>query len=225
MSEKKPTNVMSNAQFKAMINKKIGEGTIFSLESEGEVVQVEPISTGIPSLDMALGIGGLPKGRVVEIYGLESAGKTLITLMINAAYQRSTKVMPNRKGKKTIFFDMEHALDPVHAKNIGVDISEETGMMVAQPETGEQMYDLIDSMLDMEDVGIIVVDSVPSILPKAVIDASAEDNHMAVAARLNGKMVPQLAKKAHKNGTLLIFINQIRSSMNMYGSRMNILVA
>lgn len=216
---------MSNAQFKAMINKKVGEGTIFSLEKEGETVKVEPTSTGVPSLDLALGIGGLPLGRMIEIYGLESAGKTTIALLVIAAFQRSTRTLPHREGKKTVFFDMEHALDPIHAKALGVDITEESGMMVSQPETGEKMYDLMDAMLDMPDMGIMIVDSVPSILPKAVIEASAEDNHMAVAARLNGKMIPQLVNKAHKNGVLLIFINQIRSTMSMYGSQMNNLLS
>lgn len=218
MSKTTTTKRMSNAEFKAMVNKKMGEGTIFSLEKEGEVVKVEPISTGIPSLDYALGIGGLPKGRIIEIYGPESSGKTTISLKVIAAFQASTKYIPERQGLKTLFYDQEHALDPVHAKALGVDISEETGMMVLQSNTGEEMYDSVLAMIQTGEIGLVVIDSVPSILPKAVIEASAEDNHMAVAARLNGKMVPQIAKAAQEHGVLVIFINQIRGTMAMYGS-------
>lgn len=209
---------VTNKDFINMMNKKLGDTMLFALEGEN-TVQVQPISTGVPSLDYALGIGGLPMGRVVEIYGPESSGKTTLALKTIAEFQKCAKIVIHvLYGKKAVFVDAEHSLDPLHAQTLGVDISEETGMMVMQPDYGEQGYDAMVAMILSGQVGLIVGDSIPAFIPKAVIDASAEDNHMMVAARLNSKMIPIIGNHAKKMNTLVIFINQIREKPTMYGN-------
>jgi recombination protein RecA len=219
-TEEKPmkNEVMSNKAFINMMNKKLGDQVLYAFEGDS-TVKVQPVSTGIPSLDFALGIGGLPWGRVVEIYGQESSGKTTIALKVIAEFQKNSKIIPHVfYGQKSIFVDAEHSLDPFHAQALGVDISEETGMIIIQPNSGEEGYDTMVSLILSGQVGIIVGDSVPSFIPKAVINGSAEDNHMMVAARLNSQMIPVIAQHAMKNNTLVIMINQIREKPTMYGN-------
>lgn len=214
----KQQEAMSNKAFLAMMNKKLGNETLYAFEGE-TTVKVQPVSTGVPSLDFALGIGGLPLGRVVEIYGPESSGKTTIALKVIAEFQKCSKIVGHiLYGKKAVFIDAEHALDPFHAQALGVDISEETGMLVMQPDSGEEGYDAMVSLILSGQVGLIVGDSVPSFIPKAVINGSAEDNHMMIAARLNSQMIPVIAQHAMKNNTLVIMINQIREKPTMYGN-------
>ncbi|EOO44399.1 recombinase RecA family protein [Bacillus cereus] len=209
---------MSNQAFMSMMNKKLGEEMLFAFDGESSV-KVQPVSTGVPSLDFALGIGGLPWGRTVEIYGPESSGKTTIALKTIAEFQKNSKIIPHVfYGKKAIFIDAEHALDPFHAQALGVDISAETGMIIIQPNSGEEAYDSIVSLILSGQVGMIVGDSLPSFIPKAVINGSAEDNHMMIAARLNSQMIPVITQYAQKNDVLFIMINQIREKPTMYGN-------
>lgn len=224
MAKKKEEKVLqkqdkpvSNKSFIDMMNKKLGAEVLYAFEGE-RTVKVQPVSTGIPSLDYALGIGGLPLGRVIELFGPESAGKTTIALMVIAEFQKSAKIQGHPfYGKKAIFIDAEHALDPIHAEALGVDISEE-GMIIIQPDNGEQAYDTMISLMLSGHVGLITGDSLPSFIPKAVIDGSAEDNHMMIAARLNSQMIPVVAQHASRSDTLVIMINQIREKPTMYGN-------
>jgi recombination protein RecA len=208
---------ISNKAFISMMNKKLGEETLYAFDGEN-TTKVQPVSTGIPSLDFALGIGGLPWGRLVEIYGPESAGKTTVTLRIIAEFQKYAKVIPHVfYGKKTVFIDAEHALDPMHAQALGVDISEE-GMIIIQPNSGEHAYDTMTSLILSGHVGLIVGDSLPSFIPQKVLDGSAEDNHMMLQARLNSQMLPVVAKHASDYNCLVIMINQLREKPTMYGN-------
>jgi recombination protein RecA len=220
-SEKsKEVKTVSNAELMAMINKRIGEGSIYTFEGD-DTVRIQPVSTGIPSLDFALGIGGFPWGRVVEIYGPESSGKTTVALKTIATFQHYAK-QPGHPfyGKKAVFIDAEHALDPFHAQALGVDISKETGMLIAQPNCGEEAYNLMEALILSDQVGIIVGDSLPSFIPKAVIDGSAEDNHIGLQARLNSKCIPKISQIASKHNCLVIMINQIREKVGvMYGNQ------
>ncbi len=216
---KSKNEVMTNQAFINMMNKKLGEETIYAFDGES-TVKIQPVSTGIPSLDYALGIGGLPLGRLIEIYGPESSGKTTLALRTIAEFQKSSKIIPHVfYGKKSIFIDAEHALDPFHAEALGVDITKETGMMIIQPNNGEEAYDAMVSLILSGQVGIIVGDSLPSFIPKKVIDGSAEDNHIGLQARLNSQMLPVIAKHASDHDCLVIMINQIREKVGvMYGN-------
>lgn len=214
----KSEKAMSNQAFMSMMNKKLGDEMLFAFDGESSV-RVQPVSTGVPSLDFALGIGGLPWGRMVEIYGPESSGKTTIALKTIAEFQKNSKIIPHVfYGKKVIFIDAEHALDPFHAQALGVDITAETGMIIIQPNCGEEAYDSMVSLILSGQVGMIVGDSLPSFIPKAVINGSAEDNHMMIAARLNSQMLPVISQHAQKNDVLVIMINQIREKPTMYGN-------
>lgn len=211
--------IMDNKTFIEMMNKKLGQEIIYSFEGDN-TAKVQPVSTGIPSLDYALGIGGWPWGRLVELYGPESSGKTTLALHTIATFQKYAKD-PNHPfyGKKAVFVDAEHALDPLHAQALGVDISEETGMLVIQPDSGEQAYDVIISLILSGQVGIIIGDSLPSFIPQKVIDGSAEDNHIGLQARLNSQMLPVVANHAAKHNCLVIMINQIREKVGvMFGN-------
>jgi recombination protein RecA len=212
------SQVVSNKDLLKMINSRMGEGTIYTFEGD-ETVKVQPVSTGIPSLDYALGIGGMPWGRVVEIYGPESSGKTTVALKTIATFQYYAKQKGHPfYGKKAAFIDAEHALDPFHAQALGVDISPE-GMLISQPNNGEEGYDLMETLILSGHVGIIIGDSLPSFIPKAVIDGSAEDNHIGLQARLNSKCIPKIAALAAKHNVLVIIINQIREKVGvMYGN-------
>jgi len=206
------TDIVSNKEFLKKINSRLGEGSIYTFEGE-ETAKIQPVSTGIPSLDYALGIGGLPWGRLVEIYGPESSGKTTLTLKTIATFQQYAK-QENHPfyGKKAAFIDAEHSLDPFHAQALGVDISPE-GMLISQPNSGEEGYDLTEALILSGHVGLIICDSLPSFIPKAVIDGSAEDNHIGLQARLNSKCIPKIASLASKHNVLVIIINQIREKV------------
>lgn len=206
-----PKKVLSNKEFARMMNSRLGEGTIYSLTGDGEdKVKIQPVSTGIPSLDHALGIGGLPWGRVIEMYGNESSGKTTVALHVVKTFQEMAKrTLHPFYGKKTVFVDMEHALDPTHAQSLGVDISGE-GMLVTQPDTAEEAYDHIFAYIQSGEVGVIVLDSLAAMIPKKILDGSAEDNTIALAARINSINIPKVAQMASNHNCLVIIINQVR---------------
>lgn len=189
------------------IEKQFGKGSIMRL-GEDRSMDVETISTGSLSLDIALGAGGLPMGRIVEIYGPESSGKTTLTLQVIAAAQR--------EGKTCAFIDAEHALDPIYAKKLGVDID---NLLCSQPDTGEQALEICDALTRSGAVDVIIVDSVAALTPKAEIDGEIGDSHMGLAARMMSQAMRKLAGNLKNANTLLIFINQIRMKIGvMFGN-------
>jgi len=189
------------------IEKQFGKGSIMRL-GEDRSMDVETISTGSLSLDIALGAGGLPMGRIVEIYGPESSGKTTLTLQVIASAQR--------KGKTCAFIDAEHALDPVYAKKLGVDID---NLLCSQPDTGEQALEICDALARSGAVDVIIVDSVAALTPKAEIEGEIGDSHMGLAARMMSQAMRKLAGNLKQSNTLLIFINQIRMKIGvMFGT-------
>ncbi len=189
------------------IEKQFGKGSIMRL-GEDRSMDVETISTGSLSLDIALGAGGLPMGRIVEIYGPEASGKTTLTLQVIAAAQR--------KGKTCAFIDAEHALDPVYAKKLGVDID---NLLCSQPDTGEQALEICDALARSGAVDVIIVDSVAALTPKAEIEGEIGDSHMGLAARMMSQAMRKLAGNLKQSNTLLIFINQIRMKIGvMFGN-------
>lgn len=210
---------VSNKDFINMMNKRMGEGSIFAFDGDS-TAKVQPVATGIPSLDFALGIGGLPWGRLAEIYGPESSGKTTVCLKVIAEFQKNAKIIPHVfYGKKVLFIDAEHALDPYHAEFLGCDISEETGMLISQPTCAEEAYDLAEASILSGQVGLIVGDSLPSFVPKKVIDGSAGDQNIGLQARLNSQNLPKMATLCSKHDVLFIMINQIREKVGvMYGN-------
>lgn len=191
----------------AQIEKDYGKGTIMKL-GESSNLEVEALSTGILSLDLALGIGGLPKGRIVEVYGPESSGKTTLTLLVAAECQRSDGVVA--------FVDAEHALDPEYAKTLGVDIDE---LLVSQPDTGEQALAIVEALVRSSAVDLVIVDSVAALVPKAEIDGEMEDQQVGLQARLMSKALRKLAGIINKTNTIVIFINQLREKVGvMFGN-------
>ncbi|MGP4122997.1 MAG: recombinase RecA [Sodalis sp. (in: enterobacteria)] len=189
------------------IEKQFGKGSIMRL-GEDRSMDVETISTGSLSLDIALGAGGLPMGRIVEIYGPESSGKTTLTLEVIAAAQR--------EGKTCAFIDAEHALDPIYAKKLGVDID---NLLCSQPDTGEQALEICDALTRSGAVDVIIVDSVAALTPKAEIEGEIGDSHMGLAARMMSQAMRKLAGNLKNANTLLIFINQIRMKIGvMFGN-------
>ncbi|SFU74472.1 recombinase RecA [Xenorhabdus koppenhoeferi] len=189
------------------IEKQFGKGSIMRL-GENRSMDVETISTGSLSLDIALGAGGLPMGRIVEIYGPESSGKTTLTLQVIAAAQR--------EGRTCAFIDAEHALDPVYAKKLGVDID---NLLCSQPDTGEQALEICDALSRSGAVDVIIVDSVAALTPKAEIEGEIGDSHMGLAARMMSQAMRKLAGNLKNSNTLLIFINQIRMKIGvMFGN-------
>ncbi|NIH15755.1 recombinase RecA [Serratia symbiotica] len=189
------------------IEKQFGKGSIMRL-GEDRSMDVETISTGSLSLDIALGAGGLPMGRIVEIYGPESSGKTTLTLQVIAAAQR--------EGKTCAFIDAEHALDPIYAKKLGVDIN---NLLCSQPDTGEQALEICDALTRSGAVDVIIVDSVAALTPKAEIEGEIGDSHMGLAARMMSQAMRKLAGNLKNANTLLIFINQIRMKIGvMFGN-------
>ncbi|RJT40485.1 recombinase RecA [Rahnella woolbedingensis] len=189
------------------IEKQFGKGSIMRL-GEDRSMDVETISTGSLSLDIALGAGGLPMGRIVEIYGPESSGKTTLTLQVIAAAQR--------EGKTCAFIDAEHALDPIYAKKLGVDID---NLLCSQPDTGEQALEICDALTRSGAVDVIIVDSVAALTPKAEIEGEIGDSHMGLAARMMSQAMRKLAGNLKNANTLLIFINQIRMKIGvMFGN-------
>ncbi len=190
------------------IEKQFGKGAVMRMGDEGAVRDVEAISTGSLALDVALGIGGLPKGRVVEIYGPESSGKTTMTLQLIAEAQRA--------GGVAAFVDAEHALDPTYAERLGVDVDE---LLVSQPDTGEQALEIADMLVRSGAVDVVVVDSVAALTPKAEIEGEMGDSHVGLQARLMSQALRKLTANIQRTGTLVVFINQIRMKIGvMFGS-------
>lgn len=193
----------------SQIEKHFGKGSVMRMgDNPGDEVGIEPISTGSLSLDIALGIGGLPKGRIVEIYGPESSGKTTLTLQVAAECQK--------KGGTVAFIDAEHALDPNYARRLGVNVDE---LLISQPDTGEQALEIADMLVRSSAVDVIVVDSVAALTPKAEIEGEMGDSHMGLQARLMSQALRKLTANIKRSNTLVIFINQIRMKIGvMFGN-------
>ncbi len=192
----------------SQIEKQFGKGSVMRMGDSGALHDVEAISTGSLGLDIALGIGGVPKGRVVEIYGPESSGKTTLTLQIIAESQKT--------GGTCAFVDAEHALDPVYAEKLGVDID---NLLVSQPDTGEQALEITDMLVRSGAVDVVVVDSVAALTPKAEIEGDMGDSHMGLQARLMSQALRKLTANIKRSNTLVIFINQIRMKIGvMFGN-------
>ena len=191
----------------SQIEKQFGKGSVMKL-GEFKAMEIEAIPTGALSLDIALGIGGVPRGRIIEVFGPESSGKTTLALHIVAEAQKM--------GGEAAFIDAEHALDPVYAKKLGVDID---NLIVSQPDTGEQALEITESLVRSGALDIIVVDSVAALVPKAEIDGDMGDSHMGLQARLMSQALRKLAGAINKSKTVLIFINQLREKIGiMFGN-------
>lgn len=191
----------------AQIEKAYGKGSIMKL-GQKEIVNVESVSTGSISLDLALGIGGLPRGRVVEIFGPESSGKTTLTL--------STIAQAQKMGLTCAFIDAEHALDPVYAEKLGVNVKE---LLISQPDTGEQALEIADTLTRSGAVDVIVIDSVAALVPKAELEGEMGDSHMGLQARLMSQALRKLTGSISKTQCMVIFINQIRQKIGvMFGN-------
>ena len=191
----------------AQIERQFGKGSMMRL-GDTERVAIPAISTGSLGLDIALGIGGLPRGRIVEIYGPESSGKTTLTLQVIAEAQKA--------GGTCAFIDAEHALDPIYADNLGVDVE---NLLVSQPDTGEQALEICDMVVRSGAVDVVVVDSVAALTPKAEIEGDMGDSHMGLQARLMSQALRKMTANIKNSNTLVIFINQIRMKIGvMFGS-------
>ena len=189
------------------IEKQFGKGSVMKL-GEYKAMEVEAIPTGALTLDVALGIGGIPKGRIIEIFGPESSGKTTLALHAVAESQKA--------GGTAAFIDAEHALDPIYAKKLGVDID---NLIVSQPDTGEQALEITEALVRSGAIDIIVVDSVAALVPKAEIDGDMGDTHVALQARLMSQALRKLAGVLNKSKTAIIFINQLREKVGiMFGN-------
>ncbi|MCI8511899.1 MAG: recombinase RecA [Lachnospiraceae bacterium] len=190
------------------IEKAYGKGSVMKLGSSGANMNIETVPTGSLSLDLALGLGGVPKGRVVEVYGPESSGKTTVALHMVAEVQK--------RGGIAGFIDAEHALDPVYAKNIGVDID---NLYISQPDNGEQALEITETMVRSGAVDIVIVDSVAALVPKAEIDGDMGDSHVGLHARLMSQALRKLTAVISKTNCIVIFINQLREKVGVvYGS-------
>ncbi len=190
------------------IEKQFGKGTIMRMGDDTVNRDIDVISTGSLGLDLALGIGGLPRGRIVEIYGPESSGKTTMTLQVIAECQKA--------GGTAAFVDAEHALDPVYARKLGVDVDD---LLISQPDTGDQALEIVDMLVRSSAVDIIVVDSVAALTPKAEIEGDMGDSHVGLQARLMSQALRKLTGNIKRTNTLVIFINQIRMKIGvMFGS-------
>ena len=191
----------------AQIDRAFGKGSAMKL-GQKEAIEIEAISTGSLGLDIALGIGGLPKGRVVEIYGPESSGKTTLALHVIAESQKN--------GGTAAFIDAEHALDPVYAKKLGVDID---NLIVSQPDTGEQALEIVDTLVRSNAIDVLVVDSVAALVPRAEIEGEMGDSHVGLQARLMSQSLRKLTGSISRSNCLVIFINQLRMKIGvMYGN-------
>jgi recombination protein RecA len=191
----------------SQIEKQFGKGAVMKL-GEGANLNIEVIPTGSLGLDIALGVGGVPRGRIVEIYGPESSGKTTVALHIIAEAQKN--------GGEAAFIDAEHALDPVYAKNLGVDIE---NLIVSQPDTGEQALEIAEALVRSGAIDVIVIDSVAALVPKAEIDGEMGDPHVGLQARLMSQALRKLAGVISKSRTTAIFINQLREKVGiMFGN-------
>ncbi|MCG6899933.1 MAG: recombinase RecA [Gammaproteobacteria bacterium] len=190
------------------IEKQFGKGAIMRMGDIGAVRDIESISTGSLGLDIALGIGGLPRGRVIEIYGPESSGKTTLTLQVIAEAQKL--------GGTAAFVDAEHALDPAYAEKLGVNVDE---LLVSQPDTGEQALEITDMLVRSGSIDVVVVDSVAALTPKAEIEGDMGDSHMGLQARLMSQALRKLTGNIQRSNTMVIFINQIRMKIGvMFGN-------
>lgn len=210
---KKTTNKDANngdktlEEVMAQIEKQFGKGAIMKLGSE-EHMQVEVTPSGSLSLDIALGVGGYPKGRIIEIFGPESSGKTTFALEAISECQKA--------GGRAAFIDAEHALDPVYAKNLGVDINE---LLLSQPDTGEQALEIVDALVKSEAVNLVVIDSVAALVPQAEIEGEMGDSHVGLQARLMSQALRKLSGNINKTKTTAIFINQLREKVGvMFGN-------
>ena len=191
----------------SQIDKQFGKGTVMRLGDSANNMEVSVIPTGAMNLDIALGLGGIPKGRIVEIYGPESSGKTTVTLHMISEVQKS--------GGIAGFVDAEHALDPVYAKNIGVDID---NLYVSQPDSGEQALEIVETMVRSGALDIVVVDSVAALVPKAEIDGDMGDSHVGLQARLMSQALRKLTSVISKSNCTVVFINQLREKVGvMFG--------
>ena len=192
----------------AQIEKQYGKGAVMKLGDPASQMNIETIPTGSLSLDIALGLGGIPKGRVIEIYGPESSGKTTVTLHMIAEVQK--------RGGIAGFIDAEHALDPVYAKNIGVDID---NLYISQPDNGEQALEITETMVRSGAIDIVVVDSVAALVPKAEIDGDMGDSHVGLQARLMSQALRKLTAVISKSNCTVVFINQLREKVGvMFGN-------
>lgn len=205
---------MDDAKIKALdsvmvqIEKQYGKGAIMRLGQNAGETDIEVLPTGCLSLDLAVGVGGLPRGRIIEIYGPESSGKTTVALHVIAETQKA--------GGIAAFIDAEHALDPVYAKNLGVNLDE---LYVSQPDTGEQALDITASLVSSKAVDVIVVDSVAALTPKAEIEGDMGDSHVGLQARLMSQALRKLTAITNKSKTCIIFINQLREKVGvMFGN-------
>ncbi len=190
------------------IQKQFGKGAIMRMGDEGARTNIESIPTGSVSLDIATGIGGIPRGRIIEIYGPESSGKTTLTLHIIAEAQK--------KGGKAAFIDAEHALDPEYASKLGVDVDE---LLVSQPDTGEQALEICEVLVRSGAIDVVVIDSVAALVPKAEIQGDMGDSHVGLQARLMSQALRKLAGAINKSNTAAIFINQLREKVGvMFGN-------
>ncbi len=191
----------------AAIEKNFGKGSIMTMDAEN-VADVDVISTGSLTVDMALGVGGVPKGRIIEIYGPESSGKTTMTLQLVASCQK--------QGGTAAFIDAEHALDIVYAQKLGVDLN---SLIVSQPDTGEQALEIVDQLVNSGAVDLIIIDSVAALTPKAEIEGEMGDSHMGLQARLMSQALRKITGAAKKTNCTVVFINQIRMKIGvMFGS-------
>ena len=213
MAQKKVTDIKENDKTKKLdtalgqIERQFGAGTVMRM-GDKEHQQMPSIPTGSLGLDIALGIGGLPKGRIVEIYGPESSGKTTLTLEVIAQCQKM--------GGTAAFIDAEHALDPIYAEKLGVNVDD---LLVSQPDTGEQALEVADIMIASGGIDILVIDSVAALVPKAEIEGEMGDHHVGLQARLMSQALRKMTGNVQKSNTLVIFINQIRYKIGvMFGS-------
>lgn len=214
MAEKTKTNDQITDKQKALeaalkgIERSFGKGAVMRLGDDSAKLNVDVISTSSIGLDLALGIGGVPRGRVVEIYGPESSGKTTLTLHIIAEAQKN--------GGNAAFVDAEHALDPTYAKALGVDID---NLLVAQPDTGEQALEIVEALVRSNALDVVVIDSVAALVPRAEIDGEMGDSHMGLQARLMSQALRKLTGIINKSNTTVIFINQLREKIGvMFGN-------
>jgi recombination protein RecA len=206
MDERERTRALDLAL--SQIEKQFGKGSILRLVSKDAIVPVSVISTGSISLDAALGVGGFPRGRINEIFGPESSGKTTIALQVVAEAQK--------KGGIAAFIDVEHALDPIYAKKLGVDVD---NLLVSQPDYGEQALEITSHLIASGQIDVLVVDSVAALVPKAELEGEMGDSHMGVQARLMSQALRKLTGAVNKSRTCLIFINQIREKIGvMFGN-------
>jgi len=192
----------------SQIERSFGKGSIMRLGSDQQTVEIETVSTGSLGLDLALGIGGLPKGRVIEIYGPESSGKTTLALHVVASSQKA--------GGSCAFIDAEHALDPSYAHKLGVDLD---SLLISQPDSGEQALEIADTLVRSGALDVLVIDSVAALVPRAELEGEMGDNHLGLQARLMSQALRKLTGSISKSNTILIFINQIRQKIGvMFGN-------